>query len=448
MGQTAIGPLAEKVLWSADDRGPAVHSDGKTDIMAREKLTIIPPGKPLIGRAMPPGSKSITNRALLLAGLAKGTSRLTGALKSDDTRYMAEALRAMGVAIGEPDDTTFVVTSSGKLQPPATPLFLGNAGTATRFLTAAAALVDGRVIVDGDQHMRKRPIGPLVDALRSLGIDASTDSGCPPVAINGTGRFEASRIQIDGGLSSQYVSALLMMAAGGDKAVDVELLGEHIGALGYIDLTVTAMRAFGAKVEKTSPVTWRVEPTGYTATDFVIEPDASAATYLWAAEVLTSGKIDLGTPAAEFSQPDARAYDIISQFPNLPAVIDGSQMQDAVPTLAVLAAFNNTRVRFVGIANLRVKECDRVRALSSGLSRIVPDLGTEEGDDLIVASNPDLAGKHLAAAIDSFADHRIAMSFALAGLMIDGITILDPDCVAKTFPNYWDVLASLGVTYQ
>jgi 3-phosphoshikimate 1-carboxyvinyltransferase len=417
-------------------------------IMGRAKLTILPPGKPLTGRAMPPGSKSITNRALLLAGLAKGTSRLTGALKSDDTRYMAEALRAMGVSIDEPDDTTFVVTSSGRLQPPAEPLFLGNAGTATRFLTAAAALVDGKVVVDGDAHMRKRPIAPLIDALRSLGIDAVAETGCPPVTINGTGRFEADRVRIDGSLSSQYVSALLMMAAGGNRPVVVELLGEHIGALGYIDLTVAEMRAFGARVDRTSPVTWQVEPTGYGATDFHIEPDASAATYLWAAEVLTGGRIDLGTPAQAFSQPDARAYELISQFPRLPAVIDGSQMQDAVPTLAVLAAFNETPVRFVGIANLRVKECDRVRALSSGLSRIVPGLGTEEGDDLVVASDPGLAGRTLPADIDSFADHRIAMSFALAGLKIGGITILDPDCVAKTFPTYWDALASLGVTYE
>ena len=416
--------------------------------MARAKLTIIPPGKPLIGRAAPPGSKSITNRALLLAGLAKGTSRLTGALKSDDTRYMAEALRAMGVKVEEPDATTFVVTGSGKLQPPVAPLFLGNAGTATRFLTAAAALVDGKVVVDGDEHMRKRPIGPLVEALRSLGIDASTETGCPPVTVNGKGGFEAERVRIDGGLSSQYVSALLMMAAGGARPVVVELLGEHIGALGYIDLTVAAMRAFGAKVERTSPVTWQVEPTGYRAADFHIEPDASAATYLWAAEVLTGGQIDLGTPATDFTQPDAKAYDLIAKFPHMPAEIDGSQMQDAVPTLAVLAAFNETPVRFTGIANLRVKECDRVRALSTGLSNIRPGLGTEEGDDLIVASDPALAGQMLPADIDTFADHRIAMSFALAGLKIGGITILDPDCVAKTFPAYWDVLASLGVAYD
>ncbi|WP_431321550.1 3-phosphoshikimate 1-carboxyvinyltransferase [Rhizobium sp. YTU87027] len=415
--------------------------------MSKDKLTIIPPGKPLTGRAVPPGSKSITNRALLLAGLAKGTSRLTGALKSDDTRYMADALRAMGVIIEEPNDTSFVVTGSGELLPPQVPLFLGNAGTATRFLTAAAALVDGTVIVDGDQHMRKRPIGPLVDALRSLGIDASTETGCPPVTVKGTGRFEASRIQIDGGLSSQYVSALLMMAAGGDKPVTIELLGEDIGALGYIDLTTAAMRAFGAKVEKTSPVTWRVEPTGYTAADFVVEPDASAATYLWAAEVLTSGKIDLGVANGAFTQPDAKAYDLIAQFPHLPAVIDGSQMQDAVPTLAVLAAFNETPVRFVGIANLRVKECDRIRAVSTGLSQIRPGLAHEEGDDLIVQSDPSLAGQRLPANIDTFADHRIAMSFALTGLKIAGITILDPDCVGKTFPAYWRTLAGLGVTY-
>jgi len=139
---------------------------------------------------------------------------------------------------------------------------------------------------------------------------------------------------------------------------------------------------------------------------------------------------------------------MIARFPQLPPEIDGSQMQDAVPTLAVLAAFNETPVRFVGIANLRVKECDRIRALSSGLNRILPGLAREEGDDLIVKSDPALAGKRLPAEIDSFADHRIAMSFALAGLKIDGITILDPDCVGKTFPAYWRTLAALGVTYQ
>jgi 3-phosphoshikimate 1-carboxyvinyltransferase len=415
---------------------------------ADQKLTILPPGRPLEGRVSPPGSKSITNRALLLAGLAKGTSRLTGALKSDDTRYMADALRAMGVAISEPDDTTFIVTSEGKLLPPEKPLFLGNAGTATRFLTAAAALVDGTVVVDGDQHMRKRPIAPLVTALRSLGVAVEAETGCPPVTVSGTGDFGTDRVTIDAGLSSQYVSALLMAAAGGSRPVNIELAGEEIGARGYIDLTVAAMRAFGAEVRQVSPSIWQVAPTGYRATDYVIEPDASAATYLWAAEVLTGGRIDLGVAATAFSQPDAKSYEVIASFPHMPAIIDGSQMQDAVPTLAVLSAFNETPVRFTGLANLRVKECDRVRALSTGLSNIRPGLGIEEGDDLLVASDPKLAGQTLPADIDTFADHRIAMSFALAGLKISGISILDPGCVAKTYPRYWDELASLGVEFE
>ncbi len=245
------------------------------------KLTITPATGPLKGHVAPPGSKSITNRALLLAGLSAGTSRLTGALKSDDTRYMAEALRAMGVSIDEPDDTTFVVTGSGRLTPPAAPLFLGNAGTATRFLTAAAALVDGTVVVDGDEHMRKRPIRPLVEALTRMGVSAESPTGCPPVTVKGNGRFGTARVEIDGGLSSQYVSALLMAAAGNDQAIEIALTGADIGARGYIDLTTSAMEAFGARVEPVSATSWRVAPTGYRAADYHIEPDASAATYLW-----------------------------------------------------------------------------------------------------------------------------------------------------------------------
>ncbi len=410
-----------------------------------DRLTIRPIRGPLNGRLAPPGSKSITNRALLLAGLARGVSRLTGALKSDDTLYMADALRAMGVVVEEPDETSFKVTASGELKPPAEPLFLGNAGTATRFLTAAVALGRGRFVIDGDEHMRKRPIRPLVDALRRMGVAAEAPTGCPPVTIDATGRIDANRVVIDAGLSSQYVSALLMAVACGKDPFEIELAGSEIGARGYIDLTLAAMRAFGAQIGQPSPSIWRVESTGYVATDFHIEPDASAATYLWAAEVLTGGAIDIGTPAEAFTQPDAMAHALIASFPRMPAVIDGSQMQDAVPTLAVLAAFNETPVRFVGIANLRVKECDRIRALSRGLNAIRPGLATEEGDDLVVAADPALAGQRLPAAIDTFADHRIAMSFALAGLRIEGITILDPDCVGKTYPGYWDALSSLGV---
>ncbi|ODS58865.1 MAG: 3-phosphoshikimate 1-carboxyvinyltransferase [Agrobacterium sp. SCN 61-19] len=413
--------------------------------MTTDSVTILPPAHALTGKVSPPGSKSITNRALLLAGLAKGTSRLTGALKSDDTRYMAEALRQMGVIVEEPDATTFVVTSTGELKSPAEALFLGNAGTATRFLTAALALGKGRYVVDGDEHMRKRPIKPLVEALQSLGVAIAAPSGCPPVAIDANGAFKKNHVIIDAGLSSQYVSALQMAAACGSEPFTIELAGADIGARGYIDLTLSAMRAFCARVEQPTPSSWVIQPTGYTATDFHIEPDASAATYLWGAEVLTKGQIDIGTPSEAFTQPDAKAYDVIAQFPNMPAVIDGSQMQDAIPTIAVLAAFNETPVRFVGIENLRVKECDRIRAVSTGLNNIREGLAKEEGDDLLVFSDPSLTGQSLPADIDTFADHRIAMSFALAGLKIRDITILDPGCVAKTYPGYWDALASLGV---
>ena len=424
---------------------PGKSASSMAPATARLATTITPPRRPLHGKVVLPGSKSITNRALLLAALAEGTSRLSGALKSDDTALMAAALRNMGVLIVEPDETSFVVTGTGRLAPPNEPLALGNAGTATRFLTAAASLADGEVVIDGDAHMRKRPIAPLVAALRRLGVNATATAGCPPVLVRGRTGFAGGRVEVDGRLSSQYVSALLMIGACGRGPVEVVLTYPDLDARGYVDLTLAAMAAFGAETEAIGIAGWRVEPTGYRAADVVVEPDASAATYLWAAEVLTGGTIDLGFAPGASSQPDARAHAVIRTFPHLPAVIDGSQMQDAVPTLAVLAAFNATPVRFTGIANLRVKECDRVAALATELSRIAPGLGLQDGDDLVVVAGPALAATARPARIETYADHRIAMSFALAGLMLEGIVILDPGCVSKTYPGYWADLASLGI---
>ncbi|MHB8285493.1 MAG: 3-phosphoshikimate 1-carboxyvinyltransferase [Caulobacteraceae bacterium] len=417
---------------------------------------ITPPAAPLTGRVVLPGSKSITNRALLLAGLARGESRLSGALKSDDTRWMAQALRAMGVQVDEPDDRTFVVTSTGRLQKPQGPLYLGNAGTAMRFLTAAASLVTGQVVLDGNDAMRQRPISPLINALQSLGVKADAPTRCPPVTVQGRGDFSGVRVEIDASLSSQYVSALLMIAPFGRAPVQVALKaadnGATMGARGYVDLTLAAMARFGAKTKPLGPQTsgdaWCVGPTGYVATDFEIEPDASAATYFWAAGALTCGGVDLGLQADGFTQPDAKAQAHIAAFPHMPAVIDGSQMQDAVPTLAVLAAFNATPVRFTGIANLRVKECDRTHALATQLSRIRPGLATEDGDDLVIASDPALASPVEPVALETYDDHRMAMSLALLGLRLNNIVILDPGCVAKTFPGYWDALSGLGVALE
>lgn len=415
------------------------------NILEHPQVEIKPPRQPLSGRVWLPGSKSLTNRALLIASLAQGQSTLSGVLISDDTLVMITALRALGIEINQHDQTTLIVKSSGTLKAPQMPLFLGNAGTATRFLTAAAALADGQVVIDGDKHMRQRPIQPLVDALRSLGVDASTATGCPPVTINARKGFSGKSVKIDANLSSQYVSALLMLAACGDHPVEISLTSAAIGGRGYIELTLALMQYFGSQFSRIGDNTWRIEPTGYTAKDYIVEPDASSCTYLWAAEVLTGGHITFQVDSEEMSQPDAKALQLIRMFPHLPSVIDGSQIQDAIPTLAIMAAFNENPVRFVGIANLRVKECDRIHALSSGLRRLRDDLAVEDDDDLLVYGDPKLSLMHTPTVIDSWNDHRIAMSFALAGLLIDGIVIDNPACVAKTFPNYWKVLSELGV---
>lgn len=416
------------------------------DYLSQSAIRIHPVQAPITGSIELPGSKSITNRALLIASLAKGTTTLTGALTSDDTRHMSHALRAMGVEIETRGNSQFQVTGNGCLSQPSEALFLGNAGTATRFLTAAVATQKGKFIVDGDEHMQKRPIGPLVDALKRLGVDSKTETGCPPVRINGEGRFAKSEVEIDGGLSSQYISALLMAAPLHNEPFTLKLTGNDIGARGYIEITLNVMRAFGAEITSPDEGTWQVQPTGYRPVEtYPIEPDASAATYLWAAERLTGGRIDLGTSPEQIMQPDAKAWEYIKAWPNLPAEINGEQMQDAIPTLAAISAFNQTPVRFIGIENLRVKECDRVAACCNELNRIRPGLAEEIGDDLLVHSDPSLINPETPARIETYVDHRIAMAFSLPGLLMSGITILNPGCVAKTYPNYWKDLATLGV---
>lgn len=413
--------------------------------LQRQSLQITPHPASLNSQITLPGSKSITNRALLLAGLANGESLISGALSSDDTKYMAAALRQLGVDVEKVSDTEFLVKGTGRLQSSVQPLFLGNAGTATRFLTAAALLIEGETVVDGDAHMRKRPISGLTDTLREMGVSVTETNGCPPVTVHSDGRFPQQHVLVDGSLSSQYLSAILMAAACNDQPVDVEVENPNLDARGYIDITLAVMRAFGAEVAEVAAGKWRVSNTGYQAQNYRVEPDASAATYLWAAERLTKGNIDLGVDPETLTQPDAKAYGVMQQFPHMPAEINGSQMQDAIPTLAVLAAFNETPVTFTQIANLRVKECDRINAVVTELNKIKPGLATEEQSSLTVHADPGLVGQRRPAEIHTYADHRIAMSFALAGLMVEGITILDPGCVAKTYPGYWDDLSLLGV---
>ncbi|MDC7676744.1 3-phosphoshikimate 1-carboxyvinyltransferase [Asticcacaulis machinosus] len=403
------------------------------------------PQQTLSGQIALPGSKSITNRVLLIAALASGKSHISGALKSDDTTYMARALRQLGVTVEDAGETDFVIDSSGTLTPSSEPLFLGNAGTAVRFLTAAAANITGTTVLTGDEHMQKRPIAPLVQALNEAGVTATAPTGCPPVTVTSNGGFANRTIEVDASLSSQYVSALMMAGVKGDAPFSLKVKDGDIGARGYIDITLECMKAFGAEIEQTGPLSWDIANRPYAARNYWVEPDASAATYIWGINALLGTQIDIGIAPKDMMQPDAKAYDFIAQFPNLPAVIDGSQMQDAIPTIAVLAAFNNHPVRFVGIANLRVKECDRINAVATELNRIKPGLAEEIGDDLLITPDRSLIGKTVEADIHTYHDHRIAMAFAQAALVIDGLRILDPACTAKTYPGYWRDLNSVGV---
>lgn len=404
-----------------------------------------PATTPFDGRVRAPGSKSITNRALLIASLAAGTSRLSGVLHSDDTRYMRAALMELGVVIEDIDDTTIQVKGAEFLNEPKQPLFLGNAGTAIRFLAAAAVLVNGTVTLDGDNYMRKRPIQALLDAITQMGKHAESVHGCPPVTIKSNGLVDYQTVMIDGSLSSQFVSAIMMISALAKEPVTIDIGNSEIGGRGYIDATIKAMEDFGGRVQEKSRGVFVVQPTKFASKDFVIEADASTATYFWAAEALVGGHIDLDFDAGSSSQPDASAREIINQFPNLSGTIYGHQMQDAIPTLAVLAAFNNSAVRFTGLANLRVKECDRIEALNAGLNELHPGIARVEGDDLLVSGGLSGLETSQNVFIDSNDDHRIAMSFALAGLRRKNVYVSNPSCVAKTFPEFWNTFSDLGV---
>jgi 3-phosphoshikimate 1-carboxyvinyltransferase len=417
----------------------------QTVAASQTAVKLVPPQGGLAGKIALPGSKSITNRILLIAALAAGKSHISGALKSDDTKYMAQALRQLGVTVEDAGETDFVVTSSGTLTSSQESLCLGNAGTAVRFLTAAAANIDGTTVLTGDEHMQKRPIAPLVEALNAAGVAAAAPTGCPPVTVTSKGGFANRQVEVDASLSSQYVSALMMAGTKGDAPFSLKVKDGDIGARGYIDITLECMKAFGAGITQTGPLSWDIANRPYQARDYWVEPDASAATYIWGINALLGTQIDIGIAPEDMMQPDAKAYDYIRQFPNLPAEIDGSQMQDAIPTIAVLAAFNNHPVRFVGIANLRVKECDRINAVATELNRIQPGLAEEIGDDLLVTPDRSLIGRTVSADIETYHDHRIAMAFAQAALVVNGIRILDPGCTAKTYPGYWRDLQSVGV---
>lgn len=409
-------------------------------------VLIIPSPKPLAGSVTLPGSKSITNRALLIAALAEGVSRISGALKSDDTKYMVDGLRQLGVTVEEPDKTTFIVQGrGGHFDESPKPLFLGNAGTAVRFLTAAACLVIGETTITGDERMQARPIEDLTDALSQLSVKIETQDGSPPVKITSTGKLTGYYTKVRGNISSQYVSALLMILPyAADHEAELRLDGPLVSR-GYVDITTTVMSAFGVIPLASQEDRFVLPKKKYSATDYAVEPDASSATYFWAMEKLLGGSVDFTNAPRTWIQPDAESRAVMERFPSPFGEVDGGRFPDAIPTLAVLSAFADGQTRFTGIANLRVKECDRIVALVTELNKIKPGLAQEDGDDLIINGEKNLPTIGRPVEISTYSDHRIAMAFSLAALKIPGIQIQDPDCVAKSFPGYWETLAGLGV---
>jgi len=409
-------------------------------------IEIIPPTAPITGTVALPGSKSITNRALLLAALADGTSTITGALKSDDTKYMAAALGQLGVRIEEPDASSFIVHGvGGHFGESAEPLYLGNAGTAVRFLTAASCLVVGETRITGDENMQRRPIANLTSALEQLSVKIETTDGCPPLTITSTGKLTGYSVQVAGNISSQYVSALLMtLPYAADRETELLVAG-GLASIGYVSITTAVMAAFGVTPLASGTERWIVPKKHYRSTNYAVEPDASAATYFWAAERLTNGIITLGNAPQAWIQPDADSRAIMDRFPHAFGTVDGSHFPDAIPTLAVLAAFADGQTRFTGIANLRVKECDRIVAIVTELNKIQPGIAEEDGDDIIIHGNKNLVKTGQPTEIHTYDDHRIAMAFSLVGLKIPGIHITGSDCVSKSFPDYWGVLQKLGI---
>ncbi|MEC9008730.1 MAG: 3-phosphoshikimate 1-carboxyvinyltransferase [Planctomycetota bacterium] len=411
--------------------------------------------RPITGSIRPPGSKSLTNRALVLAALARGTTRLTGMLDSDDTRVMLESLTTLGFetsagpAIGE----THIVGGDGTIPATSATLNLANSGTSIRFLTALTSLAHGEFTLDGNDRMRQRPITDLVSALRELGVDAACpqETGCPPVTVvaNGLGGGQA---RLSGSSSSQYLSALLMAAPCAAAPVTIAIDGTLVSRP-YIDMTLALMSRFGATVTEDPAGTFSIPTTGYDAVTLDIEPDATAASYFLAAAAVTGGHVTvegLGHGALQgdvaFADCLARMGCSVRETPDGLRVeggelvgidVDMNAISDTAQTLAVVAAFAEGPTRIRGIAHARIKETDRISATVTELTRL--GLHVEEHDDGLTVH----PGPLVPAEIQTYDDHRMAMSFAVAGLVSPGVVISDPDCTTKTYPGFFEDLARL-----
>ncbi len=396
-----------------------------------------------------PGSKSISHRMVICAALSPGTSQIHNLLKSQDLSLTCQALEALGADIQQPSPTRVQVQGfNGRPLAHKAPIFLGNSGTSMRLLTGIAALGNTRYTLTGDERMCQRPMKELLDALNLIQVNAGSNSpqGTPPVFVRGLGR-EGGRTCIDCSRSSQYLSSLLMMGALLDKGLVITLPGPPVSRP-YIDLTLDIMTQFGVTGHRITDQEYQVpgnqtyEPGAYR-----VEPDLSNAGYFWAAGAITGRRIGVDHIRKNSLQGDLTQIHILEKmgcslhFSHNSIAVQGHELKgvdvdmgntpDAVPAMAVVAAFAKGKTRITNIGHLRIKECDRIEAVSSQLIKM--GIGVTQGDDFMEIQG----GSPQGASIETFNDHRIAMAFSVAGLVVKGMKIENELCVEKSFPGYW-----------
>ena len=423
------------------------------------KLTLKPISK-IDGEINLPGSKSLSNRALLLAALAKGTTKITNLLESDDTRHMLNALRQLGIQYTLSEDKTecTVIGNAGAIHTTEfQELFLGNAGTAMRPLCAALCLGSGSYLLTGEPRMKERPIGHLVDALRQVGakITYQENEGYPPLLIE-AGGLSGGDVKIDGAISSQFLTALLLAAPMAKEDMTITIIGELVSKP-YIDITLHIMKEFGVDVVNENYKTFSIKGgQTYKAVDtFMVEGDASSASYFLAAAAIKGGTVKVTGIGKKSVQGDVQFVDVLEKMGavvewgddfvavskgELHAIdMDFNHIPDAAMTIATMALFVEGTTTLRNIYNWRVKETDRLYAMATELRKVGAQV--EEGEDYLKITPPKVL-KH--AAIDTYDDHRMAMCFSLLALDPVSVTINEPECTAKTFPTYFEVLESIS----
>ncbi len=425
-------------------------------------ILVVQPSGPVQGTVTPPGSKSYTNRALVVAALARGTSVITNVLDADDTRYMVQALSQLGFQVEADFDGSRVVVhgSGGEVPAAEAELYVGNAGTAMRFLTALVSLGRGRYRLDGNERMRERPMGDLLRALRELDVQVRGERGggnCPPVVVEGSGLC-GGRVRLSGSVSSQFLSALLMVAPYASGLVTVEVDGPLVSK-GYVDMTLAVMDAFGVPVGRSDHRQFVVDvPQWYRGTDYAVEPDASSASYFFAAAAVTGGRVRVEGLDLSSLQADVHLVDVLGEMGCRVVRGDGSVevsggelrggtwdlnlMSDVVPTLAAVACFADGPTTVTNVAHIRVKETDRIQALTAELRRLGATV--EEREDGLTIEPGELHG----AEVETYDDHRMAMSLALVGLRVPGVRIKNPACVTKTYPDFFEDLGRISTPVE